>query len=552
METSFINLYAASYFVFACMSAGIGCFVFFYDVKKYSNICFLLLTILSGLWIIVSSALIDSYSWFPKEFLSNSLMYFFGECISLMFLCFVFAFTRQNLTLSGRIVSIVLVPFAAVVGILYLFPSLIVGETTSAGFEAGPLLFLYLASIFECVSMGIFLLAKRFVESAGVFKTIIRSTLVIIVCGGMLLAISFFGYYHFAQKELFLLFIYMFLTMTYFLMGLNILEFSRWNLQTYVTESFVLFISLVLIIEIVFAKNISGMFINAFILLFFVFAGYFLIKSVDDEARSKEEIEKLVKDLIHANEELQSLDKQKSEFVKISAVRLKEPLTAIKGYSSMLLEGSFGGKINTEAFSAIEKIYEESEWLVNIIKDFMDITNIESGRMEYVFENTDLKHLVRQVLDSMSVPIKKSGLEVTFDTDRAPKYIACVDTGKVRQVISNLIDNSIKYTPKGSVYIFLKKEKEPNRIHLTITDTGVGIAPGTIDKLFEKFIRADDANRTNTSGSGLGLYVAKEIVKKHGGRIWVESPGLGRGSTFHIEFFEKEEEIEETKNETKK
>jgi len=392
-----------------------------------------------------------------------------------------------------------------------------------------------------------YLLIKRFKESAGVFKTVVRSMIVTILCCSILLVAAFLGYYFFEQKELFLLLVFIFIAIAYFLIGLNILQFSRWNTQTFVTESFVFFISLILIVEIVFSKNIMGVFLNAFILFFFVFAGYFLVKSVDGESQAKEEIEKLVKDLIYANEELQSLDKHKSEFVKISAVRLKEPLTAIKGYSSMLLEGSFGGKINSEAFGAIEKIYEASEWLVNIIKDFMDITNIESGKMEYVFENTDIQKLVKQVIEGMSVTIKKSGLDVTFDTDRSPRYVACVDSGKVRQVISNLIDNSIKYTPKGSVYIFLKKEKEPNRIHLTITDTGIGIPPDMIDKLFEKFIRTNEANKQNTGGSGLGLFVAKEIVKKHGGKVWVESPGLDKGSTFHIELFEKEEEIDEPK-----
>jgi signal transduction histidine kinase len=526
----------------ACLSAGIGCFVFFYDMKKISNICFLILTVISGLWIVSFSTQNSIYPGFSKDYFTGDIMLFFGEFISLVFLFFIFTFTKKDLKVSGKFLSFIFIPFSLVVALLYIFPTLIVKpEIIFPGFEPGPLFFLYVLSVLENVLTGVYLLVKRFKESAGIFKTTARAMLVIIFCGAIFLSASFFGYYHFEQKELFLLFVYVFLVMTYFLIGFNVLQFSRLNTQTFITETFILLISMILVVEIVFVKSPFEIVVDILILFFFIFSGYYLIKSVGNESMAKEEIEKLVKDLVRVHEELQSLDKRKSEFVKISAVRLKDPLTAIKGYSSMLLEGSFGGKINSEAFSAIEKIYEASEWLVNIIKDFMDITNIETGKMEYTFADTDIKKIVKQVIESQAVSIKKSGLDVTFDTDRSPRYTACVDAGKIRQVISNILDNSLKYTPKGSVYIFLKKEKEPNRIHLTITDTGVGIAPDMIDKLFEKFIRADEANKQNTGGSGLGLYVAKEIVKKHGGKIWVESPGLGNGSTFHIEFFEKEE-----------
>ena len=108
------------------------------------------------------------------------------------------------------------------------------------------------------------------------------------------------------------------------------------------------------------------------------------------------------------------------------------------------------------------------------------------------------------------------------------------DEGKIRQVVANLIDNSIKYTPKGSVHIGIDK-KPDNKVLISIVDTGVGMSKETLSRLFGKYVRAENASRTNVGGTGLGLYVAKSFIELHDGRIWAESKGEGKGSCFFIE-----------------
>ena len=113
------------------------------------------------------------------------------------------------------------------------------------------------------------------------------------------------------------------------------------------------------------------------------------------------------------------------------------------------------------------------------------------------------------------------------------------DSGKVTQVISNIVDNSIKYTPSGEItvkVVNLGSASTKETVRLTVSDTGVGIDPRNIRQLFEKFLRADDAGKTNITGTGLGLYVAKQIVEGLGGKIWAESEGKGKGSHFIVEF----------------
>ena len=112
-------------------------------------------------------------------------------------------------------------------------------------------------------------------------------------------------------------------------------------------------------------------------------------------------------------------------------------------------------------------------------------------------------------------------------------YALTADVGKLTQVATNLIDNAIKYTKEGKVEVRLTKLK--NKYRVTITDTGVGMDEVTIKRLFQKFSRADDASKTNVNGTGLGLYVAKQLAEAHGGKLWAESAGVGKGSTFNVE-----------------
>jgi hypothetical protein len=109
------------------------------------------------------------------------------------------------------------------------------------------------------------------------------------------------------------------------------------------------------------------------------------------------------------------------------------------------------------------------------------------------------------------------------------------DIGKVRQVIMNLVDNAMKYTPKGGITVIAHDDVKKKKMYVTIKDTGVGMSKDTIDEVFEKFVRAQNANRVNVTGTGLGLFVAKKMMDEMGGRIWGESEGEGEGSSFHIE-----------------
>jgi signal transduction histidine kinase len=148
-----------------------------------------------------------------------------------------------------------------------------------------------------------------------------------------------------------------------------------------------------------------------------------------------------------------------------------------------------------------------------------------------------MNQLVKNVIAEQKPNIERRGLAFEFSED-GPEYTVYADQGKISQVISNLIDNSTKYTRAGSIKVRVKggtDEAGRPAVEISVTDTGVGIEPATLPHLFKKFSRAEDAQKTNIIGTGLGLYVAKQIMDAHQGKIWAESAGKDQGSTFHVQ-----------------
>ncbi len=233
-----------------------------------------------------------------------------------------------------------------------------------------------------------------------------------------------------------------------------------------------------------------------------------------------------------ANEKLKSLDKLKTEFVSLASHQLRSPLTAIKGYSSMLLEGSYG-EVPAEEKVAVERIFQSSQNLSKVIEDLLSVSKIEQGGMKYEFSQIDFTKMAHDLVQELSVSAKNKGLELTFESD-LPSYSVMADPVKLRQVVINLIDNSIKYTPHGFVKVEVTKGDDPKKIWMKVTDSGIGMSAETKEKLFGKFARGE-GQKVNAGGSGLGLYLAKEIVEAHKGRLWAESPGVDKGATFFLE-----------------
>jgi len=293
---------------------------------------------------------------------------------------------------------------------------------------------------------------------------------------------------------------------------------------------------LVLFFNLLTTQDLESWLFALFILLMVLFFSFFLIKSVETEVRIREELEKLAKDLQIANTRLNKISMLKTEFVSLATHQLRSPLTAIKGYVSMILEGSYG-PVGDKMREPLERIFSSTGTLAQVVQDFLDVSRIEQGSMKYDMKAFSLKDLVQEVINEQTPNIEHSKLQFSFESDEGDQngasYLVFGDRSKLKQVIVNLIDNAIKYTKEGFIAVHLSFSKE--KVFFNVTDSGMGIDTKTVGALFQKFERADGADEVNVRGTGLGLYIARQIIEAHDGQISVKSEGIGKGSTFSIE-----------------
>ena len=312
-----------------------------------------------------------------------------------------------------------------------------------------------------------------------------------------------------------------------------IVRHKLFDLKLISTEILTFGLWFVMLSQFFMAKTPTEQALDLLILVLAIVLGTLIIKSVYNEVGNRERIETLAQDLEHANKRLRAIDKQKSDFVSIAAHQLRGPLTAINGYSSLLLEDSYG-KIPDEPRTAIEKILYSGRLMASSIDDFLNVSRIERGKIKYDFAPEDLAELLKRATDEMAFVAKEKGLDFNVSIPDGPCMVT-MDRGKIKQVLTNLIDNSIKYTPKGSIDVKLAFNVRDMRARISIEDTGIGVRKKDQKKLFDKFTRAGNANNSSVQGTGIGLYVAREFILAHKGHIWVESEGVNKGSKFFIE-----------------
>lgn len=316
------------------------------------------------------------------------------------------------------------------------------------------------------------------------------------------------------------------------LLAYSMVKFQAFN--TKVVGAQVLVITLVIAVGglLFIVKSDLSRIVSLITLAITITVGGFLVKSIKKEIQQREEIEKLAGDLERTNERLKVLDKQKSEFVSIASHQLRSPLTAIRGYISMMQEGSYG--VLPEAMKdVLKRIDDSSRFMATSIDDFLNVSRIESGNMKYEYTDINLTEMTRQVVEDLQSDAEKRQLQLLFRTDlEHPDAMVHADHGKTMQILHNLINNALKYTKVGSVTVCMKDDPSLGTITVEIIDTGIGMSKETLIKLFGKFTRAKIASSSNIMGTGLGLFVAREMARAMKGDIVASSEGEGKGSKF--------------------
>ena len=242
----------------------------------------------------------------------------------------------------------------------------------------------------------------------------------------------------------------------------------------------------------------------------------------------QEEVDRATKELRDANEKLRVLDKLKDEFLSLATHELRTPMTAIKSYLWMIINRA--ATLDEEKKKLyMDRVYHSTERLINLVNELLNVSRIESGRLKLTPGQMDIVALSHEVADELSAKVNERSLTLTINDVKLPNVFA--DQDKIHEVLLNLIGNGIKFTERGGITVSFKEEN--GMVETAITDTGRGINKEDIGKLFQKFGRLDNTLVAigETGGSGLGLYICKQLVELSGGKIWVDSQ-LDRGTTF--------------------
>ena len=253
------------------------------------------------------------------------------------------------------------------------------------------------------------------------------------------------------------------------------------------------------------------------------------------EVKQRETLEALSKQLAVANEELKRLDQTKTEFMSIASHQLRAPLTVIKGYLSLALEGTLGS-ISKQAQESLGKAAFSTEQLVKLVSDLLNLSRMEAGKIEYKFGVSNVSLIIKEVIEGLRPQAEVKKITIRLEP-KADLEQFTFDRDKIREVMINLIHNAVKYTPSGDILIRQQVIGRDGRefARISVKDSGMGIAKEDIKRLFVKFVRATSAKMVDANGLGLGLFFVKKVIEDHGGRTWVESEGPGKGSTFFVE-----------------
>lgn len=225
---------------------------------------------------------------------------------------------------------------------------------------------------------------------------------------------------------------------------------------------------------------------------------------------------KIIRDITKEKE----ISRSKSDFINIAAHQLRTPLSAVKWVLRMILDGDVGS-LGSSQRKLLDKGYETNEKMIMLVNDLLNVARIEDNRFGYVFKEGNIVEAITDAVDELRLMAEKGDIDLIFEKpDDIPLFV--FDFSKVQLAFHNLINNAIKYTRAGgTVSVSIKKVKE--EIVAEVKDTGVGIPKNQMEQMFNKFFRAENVIRLQVGGSGLGLFIVKDVVTRHGGTITVES-----------------------------
>ncbi|MFA5991461.1 MAG: HAMP domain-containing sensor histidine kinase [Candidatus Doudnabacteria bacterium] len=507
----------------------LGFLVYFHERKSASNKIFLAYSLIISIWSITNYF---SLTVSPeKSLVWIRLVLFWAVPHVFLFFFFVLNFPNSILAVTKKITSFLLGLMLFLMG-LTLSPFVFKNITTNNGSATptpGVLMPYFVLSLIAVIFITFYYIIKKYGQAFGLEKKQWASISIGLISTYTLLISLVFIAVTIFNNTSFVAYSPLFILPLFIGMAYAILKHRLLNTKVFATEILAFFLILFSTWQILLAKDILSQIFQVIFAVILVIFSIFLIRSVLIEIRQREQLEILDKELQEANVKLKALDQARAEFITIASHQLRTPPATVKWYLSSVLDGDYGA-LKPEQKDILEKTNRTNNSLISLIDDMLNVSRIERGKMEFLFEQVSLLDLAKITFEQLEPIAKEKKLMMSFNfrpKTKFPKLMA--DKEKIRQVMNNLIDNALKYTKQGTVAVELNVVG--GDIKFSVTDSGKGISPDQQTSIFEKYTRGKESIK-QSAGLGLGLYVAKIIVGQHKGKIWAESPGEGKGSTF--------------------
>jgi len=388
--------------------------------------------------------------------------------------------------------------------------------------SAGPLYAPFLVIWFFYAVYSIAVLSRSYRNSTGVTKT--RSSYILLgtIAGYLGGATNYFLWYDIPIPPVGNWAI----TLYVFLVAYSILKYRLFAVRIIAAELLTFAIWIFLLVRTVLSETPQELFINLGLFLMVIMFGILLIRSVWKEVEQREKLEVLTS-------QLQRLGEVKTQFVIATQHHLRGPLAVMRGYLDLIFGGTYG-KVPPEIKSPLLKFQTLILRLLRVVNELLDISQFQLGKEAVKLKpNIQIEHILKEIIEELQLEAKAKNLYLKLETpDKIPKIKA--DSEKLKVALFNLVDNAIKYTNEGGVTVEITAID--SKIQIAIRDTGVGIPKEEQKTLFNRiFERGKEGKEVHQTGRGIGLYITNQIIKAHKGRIWVESEGKNKGSTFYVE-----------------
>lgn len=303
-----------------------------------------------------------------------------------------------------------------------------------------------------------------------------------------------------------------------------IVRFKTFHTNLIASQALIAALVILIASQFTYVRTATNVVLTAITLVLTIIAGMALIRSVKREIEQRRRIELLAKDLEKSN-------KQQIILIHFITHQIKGFVTKSRNIFSMIRDGDFG-PVPESMKSMVEEGFSSDTKGVNTIQEILNAANIKSGKVEYKKEPFDLKALIDEITHDLRGSADAKGLALAVDTGTEPLMYPG-DRVQLVNAFKNLIDNSIKYTPSGEVRV--KLEQDGKTVRFTVEDTGVGITKDDMTRLFTEGGHGANSAKVNVESTGFGLYIVKNIIEAHGGKVWAESEGEGKGSRFVVE-----------------